>query len=182
MKRLLLILALPCLLVASDKSTEPSFKETAVANANDVIDTVSIGVTAGATLKCVLVGGAALYVGDFATAGEEALEAAGTISKCALHSSIWKWAINPAPPTPEQSALDKAHEESAKRAAINEERAGDRFRRCLSANAHCKDLNGRGFSKRCNSPARDYAMINDAATDRVIDNFVKWQKERRGSV
>ncbi len=182
MKKLLLLLTFPCLLAAGDKSSEPTFKESAVANANVAIETVSFGVTAGATIKCVLVGGAALWAGDFATAGAEVVEAAGTVGKCAMHKSAWLWAINPTPPGPEQSALDKAHEESVKRAQINEERAGSRLRRCLSDNSRCNDLNGRGFSKRCNSPARDFAMINAAENDRVIATFLKWQKEKRGSV
>ena len=181
MKKLLLILTLPCLLSASDK---PNLKETVREKANETIEVVSTGIGLGAAAKGILCGGAALYAGDFVTAGAELVEAAGIMGKCSMHRAVWLWVINPKPKPvlPEQTALDKAYEESAKRAEINEEIAGTVLRRCLSENANCTDLNSRGIPKRCNSPARDYAMINDVGADRVVANFVKWQKERRGSV
>lgn len=180
MKKLLLILALPCFLTASDKSIEQKDeRSTAQKIGLKATETARVGaaVYTGVELGVDVI--TSLTTGNYLGVGVALLKAAGKTASITSLSNSTKEFIDP---EPTQTPLEIAHEESAKRAAIAEEQAGSRLRRCLSENARCKDINGRGFSKRCNSPARDFAMINAAKNDRVIDTFLKWQKERRGSV
>ncbi len=170
MKKLLLILTFPCLLIASDKSSEQKDERSTTQKvASTAVETACYG---NAVYRGVRLA-AAIATGDLWTIGSEVAGTGVSILNTASATATAMEVINP---KSAQSALDKAHEDSAKRAAINEERAGSRFRRCLSENAHCTDLNGRGIPKRCNSPARDFAMINDAETDRVIANYLKFTK------
>ncbi len=185
MKKLLLILALPCLLAASDKSAEQkgqpmSTGQLAAMGATLVVTPASLAYT---TFHGTVSIGTSIMKGDYV---EAAITTVSTGSKIAStfgagFSAIDYIAAQPQK-APEQAALDKAYEESAKRQAIAEERAGARLRICLSENAHCSDVNAMGIPTRCNSPARDFAMINRRETDLVIANYVKFTEQRKRSI
>lgn len=82
-----------------------------------------------------------------------------------------------------QLEADKAAAiEAAKRAQEEAKRTeallGQQFDRCLNTNFHCLE-NDHGFPRRCNSPARRYAAVNESATDQKVAAFKKRREAAR---
>jgi hypothetical protein len=81
--------------------------------------------------------------------------------------------INP-PPT-ETTSLELAAKHTALRMRIAEDTASEEFTRCLNTHARCTEVNARGIPKRCVSPARRYAMLNESEVSRLIARFNKYK-------
>lgn len=167
MKKLLLILALPYLCAASDKAKEQTIQEKIANTTGGVMVTVG-GTYTGVTLVnelCVhAASGNWLGVGfSFAKAGFSALSIGSTTA------SVTEM-INP------ENPLEAEARKSALRIRIAEEKAETEFRSCLNTHASCMDVNARGIPKRCVSPARRYAMLNESAVSRMIERFNKYKE------
>lgn len=195
MKKMLIVLILPCLLAASDKTSPQkrsfprkvfnSFKREfrddlsagqKVANGANLATCGAAGGYLGWSGACKII--AAISTGGCAGIGMAVVETvAGTMAIGKVGDNVNAYIDPTSIETPQQ----KASRESNTRAAIAEEKASATFRRCLSEHAHCPDVNGLGIPKRCNSPARDFAMINDREADRMIANYLKFTQNRKGS-
>ncbi len=165
MRRLLLLLVLPYLLQASDD--KPAYS-----NGQKAAIAATCATSWSAAAYTGAIGGtklmASLWVGDVFGAGAAVF---GMVSSTGSIIKGVNTACDLIEGKPEGSPLQIAAAESAMRRRIHEENAATRFEACLSANARCRDLNAQGFSKRCNSPARNYAMINELATKSLIDRY-----------
>lgn len=171
MKRLLLLLALPYLCAASQAPKEQTTQEK-VANTTGGVMTVAGGSYLGITLVndiCVSLATGNLWGVGWAF-GKAGLQ---TVSLASTTVAVTEM-INP-PPT-ETTSLELAAKHTALRMKIAEDNAETEFRTCLNTHARCADLNARGIPKRCVSPARRYAMLNESAVSRMIERFNKYKE------
>jgi len=170
MKRMLLILALPCLMTAGEKPKEQTTQEK-VANTTGGVMTVAGGSYLGVALVndiCLSLATGNLWgiPWAFAKTGFHTVTLATTTANVTQM-------INP-PPT-ETTSLEVAAKHAALRMKAAEDTAALDFSTCLNTHARCKDVNQRGIPRRCVSPARRYAMLNESAVSRMIERFNKYK-------
>jgi hypothetical protein len=172
MKRLLLLLALPCLLVASEEPTE---KKPGLTNGQKAawVPVIGgswayggyLGVTHGPKIA------AKVATGDYVGAG---LEGGKFLWNFAQLLGGVKTAQRVIQPPETRTALEIAADNSEMLTKMEEEKAGMEFRQCLNQHARCRELNGFGVPKRCNSPMRRYAMINQLAAQKQMELYKQY--------
>lgn len=170
MKRLLLILTFPCLLMAGEKPKEQTTQEK-VANTTGGVMTVIGGgaIATGMVAEVGLHAATGNWLGVGWAVGKAGFQCLSLGSTTATVTDM----INP-PPT-ETTSLELAAKHTALRIRIAEDTAAEEFRSCLNVHARCTELNARGIPKRCVSPARRYAMLNESETSRLIARFNKYK-------
>lgn len=170
MKRLLLILILPYLCEASQAPKEPTTQEK-VANTTGGIMTVVGGgaIATGMVAEVGLHAATGNWLGVGWAVGKAGFQCLSLGSTTATVTDM----INP-PPT-ETTSLELAAKHTALRMRIAEDNASEEFTRCLNTHARCTEVNARGIPKRCVSPARRYAMLNESAVSRMIERFNKYK-------
>lgn len=168
MKRILLILALPCMVLASEGKPECSKGQKV---AKGLTATGCAGASGWTGYELYVGLGKAIATGDWAggawAVGKAAVQMISVASTTANAMEI----IDPAD---KRTPLQKAADDSALRRRINEEKACTDLELCLNEHAHCKDLTSHGIPKRCASPARRYAMLNELATKGLIDRHRRY--------
>lgn len=174
MKRLLFLLALPCLLVSSE---EPTDKKSGLTNGHKA---AWVPVCAGSWAYAGYLGAThgpkiavKVSTGDYLGAGIESGKFLWNFGQLMGGICTAKRVIQP-PPT--QTPLEIAAERSEMLTKMEEEKAGMEFRQCLNTHARCRDLNGHGVPKRCNSPMRRYAMINQLAAKQQMELFKQYNQ------
>jgi len=168
MKRLLLILALPCALMASEEKPECSMGKKVAKGATV---TGFLGASSYTGYELCINLGKAITTGDW-VGGALAVGKAGVqIVSIATYTANTMEIIDPAD---KRTPLQKAADDSALHRRIVEEKAATDFELCLNEHAHCRDLTSHGIPKRCASPARRYGMINELATKELIARFRRY--------
>lgn len=174
MKKLLLLIALPCLLAASEEPTEknPGLSTGQKAAWVPVIaGSWGYGGYLGATHGAKIA--AHVATGDYVSAGIEGVKFLGGMGQLFGGICTAQKVIQP-PKT--QTPLEIAAEKSEMLTKMEEEKAGMEFRQCLNTHARCRDLNGFGVPKRCSSPMRRYAMINQLAAKKQAELFKQYNQ------